>query len=198
MRAKLKTAFISSAEFRIRLLDTQPIAFGTAIADTIPMIATAITSSSSVKPLWFFIVVLTPKLLGSLGRGFSWSMLREALSFGLPKVPHGLAYQALNLADRKLLDVFASRAEAGLYHVAYMFGTGVKFFLSAFELAWAPFVYSLLKRADAPATLARIVTYASAILISVGLGVAVLAREILMLMTDPTPSSLSAGCLSCT
>ncbi len=133
----------------------------------------------------FFVVALTPTLFGNLGRGFSWSMLRKALAFGLPKVPHGLAYQALNLADRKLLDVLASRAEAGLYHVAYMFGTGVKFFLSAFELAWVPFTYSLLKRADAPSTLARIVTYASAILVSVGLAIAVLSREILTMMTDP-------------
>jgi O-antigen/teichoic acid export membrane protein len=91
----------------------------------------------------------------------------------------------LNLADRKLLDVFVSRAAAGLYHVAYMFGTGVKFFLSAFELAWVPFTYSLLKRADAPSTLARIATYASVVLVSVGLAIAVLAPEILMVMTDP-------------
>lgn len=132
-----------------------------------------------------FALALAPMLLRNLGRGFSWDMLREAARFGLPKVPHGLAYQALNLADRKLLDLLSTRAEAGLYHVAYMFGTGVKFFLSAFELAWVPFVFSLLKRADAPATLARIATHAAAVLVSVGLLIAVLAREILSLMTDP-------------
>jgi O-antigen/teichoic acid export membrane protein len=133
-----------------------------------------------------FAVALAPMLLGHLGRGFSWGMLRKAASFGLPKVPHGLAYQALNLADRKLLDLLSTRAEVGLYHVAYMFGTGVKFFLSAFELAWVPFAYSLLKRADAPTILARIVTQAAGVLVAVGLLIAVLAREILTLMTDPT------------
>jgi O-antigen/teichoic acid export membrane protein len=132
-----------------------------------------------------FVLVLSPALVKSLGTGFSWTMLREALSFGLPKVPHSVAYQVLNLSDRKLLDLLSTRAEVGLYHVAYQFGTGVKFFLSAFELAWSPFVYSLLKRGDAPQTLARIATYAAIVLFAIGLAIAVLARELLMLMTAP-------------
>ena len=55
-------------------------------------------------------------------------MLREAFSFGLPKIPHGIAYQVLNLSDRKLIEWLSSRAESGLYHMACHFGTGVKFF----------------------------------------------------------------------
>jgi O-antigen/teichoic acid export membrane protein len=132
-----------------------------------------------------FVLVLFPTLIKNLGIGFSWTMLGQAFSFGLPKVPHSLAYQVLNLADRKLLDIFTTRAEAGLYHLAYQFGTAVKFFLSAFELAWSPFVYSLLKRADAPQTMARIATYAAVVLFSVGLAIAVLGKEVLMLMTAP-------------
>jgi O-antigen/teichoic acid export membrane protein len=132
-----------------------------------------------------FVLALAPTLWRNLGLGYSGQMLREALAFGLPKVPHGLAYQALNLADRKILDHFTTRAEVGLYHVAYMFGTGVKFFLSAFALAWVPFVYSLLERPDAPHTLARIATYVAACFTAIGLVIAVLAREILALMTAP-------------
>jgi O-antigen/teichoic acid export membrane protein len=133
----------------------------------------------------FFILMLSPTLWVNLGRGFSWRMLRHALSFGLPKVPHALAYQVLNLSDRKLLDWFASRELAGIYHVAYQFGMGIKLFLSAFELAWSPFIYSILKRADHPQTLARIATYASIVLWTMALCIAVLSRELLFLMTTP-------------
>ncbi len=133
----------------------------------------------------FFILMLSPTLFVNLGRGFSWRMLRGALSFGLPKVPHALAYQVLNLSDRKLLDWFASREIVGIYHVAYQFGMGIKLFLSAFELAWSPFIYSILKRADHPQTLARIATYASVVLWTIALGIAVLSRELLILMTAP-------------
>jgi O-antigen/teichoic acid export membrane protein len=141
--------------------------------------------SANVISSTAFVLVLSPTLATSLGKGFSWRMLREAFAFGLPKIPHSIAYQVLNLSDRKLLEWFHSLAESGLYHVAYQFGTGVKFFLSAFELAWSPFVYSLLKRADARETMARIATYAAVIIFGVGLAIAVLGRELLMLMTAP-------------
>ncbi|MGH9460622.1 MAG: lipopolysaccharide biosynthesis protein [Vicinamibacteria bacterium] len=130
-----------------------------------------------------FVLALLPTLSRNLGIGYSTRMLKEALGFGLPKVPHGLAYQALNLADRKILDHFTTRAEVGLYHVGYMFGTGIKFFLSAFELAWSPFVYSLLTQPDAARTLARLVTYVAAVFVGAGVLIAVLGRELLVLMT---------------
>lgn len=133
----------------------------------------------------FFVVSVLPTLLANLGWGFSFPMLRAAAGFGLPKVPHGIAYQALNLADRKILDWYASLAEVGLYHVAYQFGTGIKLFLSAFELAWSPFVYSLIGKADAAANIARIATYVTLALTALALALAVFAREILALFTAP-------------
>ncbi len=141
---------------------------------------------SDVVSSSFFVLALLPTLSRNLGLGYSTKMLKGALGFGLPKVPHGLAYQALNLADRKILDHFTTRAEVGLYHVGYMFGTGIKFFLSAFELAWSPFVYSLLTQRDAAQTLARLATYVAAVFVGAGLLIAVLGRELLVLMTADT------------
>jgi O-antigen/teichoic acid export membrane protein len=132
-----------------------------------------------------FTLGLSGTLVKNAALGFSWPMLRAAASFGLPKVPHGLAHQVLNLADRKLLEIFATLSAVGLYHVGYVMGTGVKFFLSAFELAWGPFVYAQLDKPDAPRTLARVVTYAFAALAGFGLLNAVFGREVLILMTDP-------------
>jgi O-antigen/teichoic acid export membrane protein len=116
---------------------------------------------------------------------FSWAprLLRPALGFGLPKVPHGILVQVQNLADRKILDLFVARAEVGVYHVGYAFGTMVKFPLSAFEPAWQPFVYARIKEPDAPETLARVASFAFAVFVAAGLGVAVLGRELLVLMT---------------
>lgn len=132
-----------------------------------------------------FVLALIPSLKRNLSLGYSTAMLGEAFGFGLPKVPHGLAYQVLNLADRKILDFFTTRAEVGLYHVGYMFGTGIKFLLSAFELAWGPFVYSQLTQKDAPQTLARLATYVAVVVGGFGLLLAVLGREILYVMTAP-------------
>ena len=85
-----------------------------------------------------FAVALAPILVRNAAPAFSWPLLRDVLAFALPKVPHGLMLQVLNLADRKILDVFTTRGEVGLYHMGYTFGGGVKFALSAFEPAWGP------------------------------------------------------------
>jgi O-antigen/teichoic acid export membrane protein len=132
-----------------------------------------------------FVLALSPTLVRNLALGFSVPMLRSAAAFGLPKVPHGLAHQILNLSDRKLIELFIALSASGLYHIGYMMGTGVKFFLSAFELAWGPFVYAQLDKPDAPRTLARLATYAFATLVGCGLLNAVFGRELLFLMAKP-------------
>ena len=77
---------------------------------------------------------------------FDWPPLREALRFGLPKVPHGLLVQTLNLADRRILDSYVSRAEVGIYQMGSNFASAMKFPLSAFEPAWQPFVFDHARR----------------------------------------------------
>jgi O-antigen/teichoic acid export membrane protein len=140
-----------------------------------------------------FSLALLPVLARHARLAFDRGALREVLAFGLPKVPHGLLVQVLNLADRKVLDLFAPRAEVGLYQTGYTFGTAVKFALSAFEPAWGPFVYAEIKREDAKQTLARVITYAFAAFTWVTLGVAVLGRELLVLMTPNSPSYRAAA-----
>lgn len=131
----------------------------------------------------FFSLSLLPVLLRGASRSWDAVLLREVLGFGLPKVPHGVLVQVLNLADRKVLDLFVSRAEVGIYQMGYTFGTGVKFALSAFEPAWQPFVYSRIREPDGPRTLARVATWAFAVFAGVGLAFAVTAPELLRIMT---------------
>ncbi len=140
---------------------------------------------ADVASSFLFVAALSPTLLRNLTLGFSAPMLRSAAAFGVPKVPHGLAHQVLNLSDRKLIEIFLGLSSSGLYHIGYMMGTGVKFFLSAFELAWSPFVYAQLSKPDAARTLARLATYAFATLVGCGLLNAVFGRELLFLMATP-------------
>jgi len=134
-----------------------------------------------------FALIQLPILWGGARWSLSWRLLKPALAFGLPKVPHGFLIQVQNLADRKILDLFVSQAQLGVYQICYGFGSGVKFASSAFEPAWGPFIYSEIKKPDAPRTLARVITYAFGAFSAVGLAVAVLARELLVLMTPRRP-----------
>jgi O-antigen/teichoic acid export membrane protein len=138
------------------------------------------------------VLATLPLLRGRVTPALSRPLLSEMLGFGLPKVPHGLLVQAQNMADRKVLDLYVTRADVGVYHVGYTLGGAVKFALSAFEPAWGPFVYSRLKQPDAPRTLARVATFAFAGFVMMGLLVSVFARELLTLLTPKNPA-LRAG-----
>ena len=140
-----------------------------------------------------FSLALLPILWRHAAPAFSWRLLAPALHFGIPKVPHGILVQALNLADRKILDLFVTRAEVGIYQLGYTFGSTVKFPLSAFEPAWQPFVYAQVRRPDAPAVLARVATWAFASFLAVCLAVAVLGGDLLVLMTPKNPAFWTAA-----
>lgn len=143
---------------------------------------------SDVIATGLFSLALVPTLVRHASGRFSPELLRPALGFGLPKVPHGLLVQVQNLADRKILDLFVTRAEVGVYQMGYTLGAGVKFASSAFEPAWGPFVYSQLRSPDAPRTLARVATYAFAAFAGIGVALAALGPELLVLLTPSNPT----------
>jgi O-antigen/teichoic acid export membrane protein len=116
---------------------------------------------------------------------FSRSVLVEALRFGLPRLPHGLAQQVMIVADRYVLGLFAGLGQVGLYTVGASFGTAMKLFLSAFEYAWAPFYFSLMKEPDAKATFTMVTTYGIAVLVLLEAGLAAIAHDLVRLMTTP-------------
>lgn len=138
---------------------------------------------SDVTATALYAVSLLPVTLRNVSLSLSLGDLREVLAFALPKVPHLFMTQIQDLADRKILDLYVSRAQVGIYQIGYTFARGIKFALSAFEPAWQPFVYSRIRQPDAPQVLARVVTYAWAAFVTVGLLVAVFGRELLQIMT---------------
>lgn len=138
-------------------------------------------------------LALLPTLLAHFGPPFRIDRVKDALRFGVPKAPHGLMLQLLNLGDRRILAGFTDLATVGVYDKGYGLGAGVKFALSAFEPAWQPFVYGLVGRPEAPLTLARIATYAWAGFVALCLTVAVFGRELLMLLTFTNPAFWAAA-----
>jgi O-antigen/teichoic acid export membrane protein len=120
-----------------------------------------------------------------VGWVFSAADLRVALRFGLPRVPHGLAQQAIDGGNKLLLGNYLSQAALGVYQIATTIGTGVKFFTSAFETAWAPFYYATSREPDAKTTLARMTTYAVAALTLIVAGTAAVADDLVRVLLTP-------------
>lgn len=132
-----------------------------------------------------FGLVLLPRFARLIGPVFSPSVLREALRFGLPRLPHGLAQQTAAFSDRYVLSLYVTLHEIGLYSIGVSFAMGLKLFLNAFEVAWAPFYFSIMRQPDAKSTYRLVATWGVAALGLLAAMVAACADEIVRLMTTP-------------
>jgi O-antigen/teichoic acid export membrane protein len=169
------------------------LTFARSAGTTVLRLVFVIGAGLNVTGLYLADVVVTLALLPILWRWmrplvrpiFSMTELRMLLRFGLPRLPHGLAQQAFDYGNRLLLTRYVPLAEAGVYQNASTLGTGVKFFLSSFETAWAPFYYATAKRPDARAVLSKMTTYGLAVLVLLVVGTAAVARDLVPLMLGP-------------
>lgn len=120
-----------------------------------------------------------------VGARFSGADLRLALRFGLPRLPHGLAQQGLDAGNKLLLSTYIPLGQQGVYQNGFTLGTGIRFFTSAFETAWAPFYYATSRRPDAREVFAKMATYGVAVLtLLVAITVAV-AHDAILVMLKP-------------
>ncbi len=138
-------------------------------------------------------VVLLPRFARLIRPVFSLNVLREALRFGVPRVPHGVAQQVVGPGtDPALLRVFmplddprGREAQIGLYNIGATFGMTLKLFLSAFEYAWAPFYFATMKEPDARRTFSRVTTYGFAVLVLLAAGLSATALDLIRAATHP-------------
>lgn len=124
-------------------------------------------------------------LFRNLRMVFSVSILRRMLAYGVPMVPALLSSMAMTSADRYFLQYFSTTAEVGLYSLGYNIGVAMNLVVQAIQLAWPAHMFAIAKRPNAERELARLLTYYLAGIGFLGLGLSVLAREVLVIMTTP-------------
>ena len=143
---------------------------------------------------WFAAdLIVTIVLLPMLWRWFAplvrWTFSRDelvnVLRFGLPRLPHGLAQQGLDAGNKLLLKRFIPLDTLGVYNNGFTIGSGVRFFTSAFETAWAPFYYATAKQADAPVVFAKMATYGLAALTAIVAVTVAVSRDVILLLLTP-------------
>jgi len=129
--------------------------------------------------------VLNVPILFGVGLRFSNATFKDLVKFGLPMVPAQIGAFAVHLSDRYFLKAYASIADAGLYSLGYRFGTLPGTFISTpFNQIWQPRRFELYKQPGSEELFGKIFTYYVALVSFAGLGVAVLTKEVLMVMAD--------------
>lgn len=122
-----------------------------------------------------------------LGRVFSAEELLRCLRFGLPRLPHGLAQQALDAGNKYLLNRHVPLSGLGVYQISGTIGQSLKFFLSAFETGWAPFYYETARQPDARVIFGKVTTYGIAILVLLVAGLTAITPDLVRAITFGAP-----------
>jgi O-antigen/teichoic acid export membrane protein len=137
-------------------------------------------------------VALTPWYRHLLRLTASRQVLREALHYGLPRLPHGLANQAMVVSDDWILRVYAGLTAVGIYSIGERLGLTLKLVLANFEYAWQPFYFETMKRPDAKRTFRLVTTYGLAMLVLLEAGLAAIAVDVVRLLRKPEMNGAAA------
>jgi O-antigen/teichoic acid export membrane protein len=128
--------------------------------------------------------ILIPGIIKETRFRFSKADLKEMLHFGMPLVPANLASWILTMSDRYFLLFFSTSNVLGLYSLGYQFGSIVRgLVVVPFTIAWAPFLFSIAKDKKAKKIYSSVLTYFVLIGMFIALGVSILSKEVLIIMT---------------
>lgn len=143
------------------------------------LLASLITKSLIAIPL-------TIAVLRQVGLAFSRKLAAEMYKYSLPLIPSELASTAIGYSDRYFINHMLSTADAGIYGLAQKLGTVVHILVtSPFLLTYLPRRFEIAKQDGAQKTLASVFDYHMIVLTVVTVGLALFAREILVIMTTP-------------
>ncbi len=128
---------------------------------------------------------LTPWYRHLLRPIFSRGVLGEALQDGLPRLPHGLANQAMVVGDDWVLRVYGGLDTVGVYSIGERLGLTLKLVLANFEYAWQTFYFETMKLPDAKRTFRLVTTYGLAGLVLLEAGLSAVSVDLVHLVATP-------------
>ncbi|BAX55493.1 polysaccharide biosynthesis protein [Photobacterium damselae subsp. piscicida] len=81
---------------------------------------------------------------------FTWrpTYIKEALSFGVPLIPHHLGFFLMGTFDRIIINDKLGLESAGIYMVAFQLSTAMSIIYDAINKAYVPWLFGILKRND--------------------------------------------------
>jgi O-antigen/teichoic acid export membrane protein len=124
-------------------------------------------------------------MIGKIRWSTRWQYLGEAMRYALPIVPASLLEGVSQVVDRYFLDKFVGLRQIGLYTLANQIGGGFNVFNQTIKNSWYPFIYRVVtERQDAPSVVARLSLYLVAALVPIAVAIALLAREVIILVGD--------------
>lgn len=145
---------------------------------------------------WGVVGVLAGQAIGAglgVGVAFAWARrlyrplfdvarLREMLAFSLPLVPSSVGVFVTLYIDRISVKQLLSLHDLGVFGIGYRIASIVTLLMVGFQGALTPLIYAHYREPNTPGELARIFSFFVALALTVCLGLAIFAHEIIGLV----------------
>jgi len=118
----------------------------------------AIFEANIIASLLVFLITL-PTSFSRIRLAYDKTILFACLAFGLPNLPNSIFVQIIEFSDRKILELYRSASEVGIYSAGYKLGMFLSIVAMGFRLAWQPFFLRISNREDAKLIYGRVLTY---------------------------------------
>lgn len=114
------------------------------------------------------------------------SIVKTALKYGVPLIPHSVGAWILMSSDRFFLNMYSTKEELGIYGLGYQFGMLVYFLIVAINKAYVPFFFktAVEEKENASSIFQDIIKYYLILIISIGFGLSLFAKEIVLIMAQ--------------
>jgi len=133
-----------------------------------------------------FCVLYCGLLLAYTGSHCNAAAFGQILTYGLSMLPTMLAFWAMSLFDRFLLQDSVSLHLLGLYSVGSQIGGALNMLASSLNLAWAPYCQEKLVDEGGPLLVSQLIGWGIPCLFWLGLGMSIFAPELVILLANPT------------
>jgi O-antigen/teichoic acid export membrane protein len=131
-------------------------------------------------------LVLLVAILRQTGIGFSWSIMRELLGLGLPIVPAILLDATGKFIERYLLNLYLSTAYVGFYALGARLAQLMGMFVThPFNQIYVVRRFETIGDAAVQGQLSKVFLYFMILITSAGLGLSLMAPEIVTLIATP-------------
>jgi len=130
--------------------------------------------------------ILALRLLKEVGFHIDFALFRQMLRYAIPFIPSSVLLFILNWSDRYILRLFRELTEIGLYALGYKIAMVLVFLVvMPFDLIWNSYIFEASKKPDAKRIYSSLSTYFFLVSWAIGLGIAIFAKEIIILVSPP-------------
>jgi O-antigen/teichoic acid export membrane protein len=130
-------------------------------------------------------LVAAAVLVRELRPSFHWGQLHPALVYGIPLIPHFLAHWALGVSDRAILERYVDLGQLGVYSLGYQFGLLYQMVNTSLNNALIPMFSRAATDVAEWRMLPRVATYYVLAIATIGLALALLAGDVIVLALPP-------------